>query len=180
VVDAKPIANSAHSATLAFNGGDSVGLDLGPAADKGAKLVRGQVRILAAMINGKPELIGMKPISRRYHEKASYHTLAGGHVHFAFVGYIPGGKVSIVRNADGKGYVALLAVPRKFLAIPLKPGAALGADVEVNYSGYTNEGLQVVSRNYLFSPENSFTTMIDDIPTESRLNPQWWGKAVVK
>ena len=54
------------------------------------------------------------------------------------------------------------------------------ADVEVNYSGYTNEGLQVVSRNYLFSPENSFTTMIDDIPTESRLNPQWWGKAVVK
>ena len=180
VVDAKAIANSAHSATLAFNGGDSVGLDLGPAAAKGAKPVRGQVRILAAMINGKPELIGMKPISRRFHEKASYFTPAGGHIHFAFVGYIPGGKVNIVRNADGKGYVAMLAVPRKFLAFPLKPGVALGADVEVNYSGYTNEGLQVVSRNYLFSPENSTTTMIDDIPTESRLNPQWWGKAVVK
>ncbi len=180
VVDAKPIANAAHSATLAFNGGDSVGLDLGPAAAKGAKPVLGQVRILAALINGKPELIGMKPLSRRYHEKAGYYTPAGGHINFAFVGYIPGGKVSIVRNADGKGYVAILAVPRKFLALPLKPGVAIRADIEVNYSGYTNEGLKVVSRNYLFSPENGTTTMIDDIPTEARLNPQWWGKAVVK
>ncbi len=180
VVDGKPVTNAAHSPRLAFNGGDSVGLDLGPATAKGAKLVRGEVRILAALINGKPELIGMKPISRRYHAKASYYTPSGGHVNFAFVGYIPGGKVSIVRNANGQGYVALLAVPRKFLGLPLKAGTKLRMDLEVNYSGYTNEGLQVVSRNYLYSPQNSITTMVDDIPTESRLNPQWWGQAVVK
>ena len=180
VVDDKPIANAAHSAKIAFHGGDTVGLDLGPASAAGGKLVRGDVRILAAMIKGKPELIGMKPISRRFPAKASYYTPSGGHVHFDFVGYIPGGKVSIVRNADGKGYVATFAVPRKFLALPLKSGAAIRADIEVNYSGYTDRGLQVISRNYLFSPQNGITTMIDDIPTEAKLNPQWWGQAVVK
>ncbi|NNM88086.1 MAG: hypothetical protein HKL95_06170 [Phycisphaerae bacterium] len=180
VVDAKPIANAAHSAKIAFHGGDTVGLDLGPASAKGARLVRGDVRILAALINGKPELIGMKPISQRYHAKASYYTPSGGHVHFAFVGYIPGGKVNIVRDANGKGYVATLAVPRKFLALSLKTGATLRMDVEVNYSGYTDRGLQVLSRNYLFSPNNGTTTMIDDIPTEAKLNPQWWGQATVK
>ncbi len=178
VWDARPPVNAAHSARLAFNGGDSVGVDLGPLVKNPPKPVRGQVRILAAMIGGKPQLVAYKPLSRRFHQPVSYFTPAGGHVRFAFAGLVPGGLVR--EKPWAHGYVMTLAVPRSFLSVPLRAGSRLAMDAEVNFSGYTNEGLQVVSRNYLFSPENGVTTMIDDIPTEARLNPQWWGQAVVK
>ncbi len=178
VWDARPPVNAAHSARLAFNGGDSVGLDLGPRVKNQRGPVRGDVRILAAMIGGQPRLIAYKPFSRRFHQPANYFTPAGGHVHFDFAGFMPGGKV--VEKSWAHGYIMTLALPRSFLATPLFAGTRLAMDLEVNLSGYTNEGLQVVSRHYLFSPQNGVTTMIDDIPTEARLNPKWWGKARVR
>jgi hypothetical protein len=90
------------------------------------------------------------------------------------------GKVVGLDHVCRSTHSDFLAAPRKFLALPLKSGAAIRADIEVNYSGYTDRGLQVLSRNYLFSPQNSVTTTIDDVPTEARLNPQWWGQATVK
>ncbi len=176
--DARPPVNAAHSARLAFNGGDSVGLDLGPRVKNQREPVRGDVRILAAMIGGQPRLVAYKPFSRRFHQPANYFTPAGGHVHFDFAGFVPGGKV--VEKSWAHGYVMTLALPRSFLATPLFAGTRLAMDLEVNFSGYTNEGLQVVSRHYLFSPQNGVTTMIDDIPTEARLNPRWWGRARVR
>ena len=178
VTDGRPLLNGAHSPRLAFNDGDTVGLDSGPLTNQPNKLVPGDMRILATMINRHPRLIAMVPLSRKLHAPVSYFTPAGGHVNFDFVGYVPGGKVRMQRWAHG--YIMIMAVPRKFLGLPLKAGAKLRMDVEVNYSGYTNEGLQVVSRNYLFSPQNDATSMVSDIPTEARLNPQWWGQAVVK
>ena len=53
-------------------------------------------------------------------------------------------------------------------------------DVEVNFSGYTGQGLQVVWRNYLFSPQNEATGTVSNIPTKARLNSQWWGAAMIK
>ncbi len=43
-----------------------------------------------------------------------------------------------------------------------------------------SRGQQAASRNYLFTPLRSETSMTSDIPTEARLYPQYWGKAVVK
>ena len=173
--------NAAGAAKLLFDGGGSVGLDLGPAGHATAQPVRGDVRILAALVHGKPEMVGWKPISRRFKHPTSYYTPAGGHVHFAFVGVVPGGKAVITGAPRGQqGYVAVLAVPRSFLDLPLKPGGKIAADVEVNGGGYANRGLQLWFRNYLFSPQNGITTMVNDMPTEARLNPQWWGTAVLK
>ena len=44
-------------------------------------------------------------------------------------------------------------------------------DVEVLLSGRKTQGLQVVSRNWLYSGGHSQTTMTDDIPTEAWLYP---------
>ena len=59
-------------------------------------------------------------------------------------------------------------------------GQKIAMDVEVNFSGYTGEGLQVVWRNYLFSPQNEATGTVSNIPTKARLNSQWWGAAMIK
>ena len=143
-----------------------------------SQLVRGDVRILAAMIEGKPRLVAYKPLSQHLHQPESYFTPSGGHVKFAFAGFVPGGLVQ--EKPWVHGYVMTFAVPRSFLVVPLRTGSRLAMDVEVNFSGYTNQGLQVLLRNYLFSPQNGTTTLIDDMPTEARLNPQEWGQAMVK
>ncbi len=170
--------NGAHSPRLVFNDGDSVGVDLGPWVKRPAGPVLGDMRILAAMIDGKPRLVAMVPLSRNLHAPASYFTPAGGHVDFAFVGYVPGGRV--YKQPWAHGYMMTLAVPRRFLGFPLASGRKIAMDVEVNFSGYTNEGLQVVTRNYLFSPQNDADNTVSDLPTEAKLHPQWWGVGEVK
>ncbi len=170
--------NGAHSPRLVFNDGDSVGVDLGPWLKQPHGPVLGDMRILAALVNGKPRLVAMVPLSRKLHAPANYFTPAGGHVDFAFVGYVPGGQV--YKQPWAHGYIMTLAVPRRFLRVPLTAGHKVAMDVEVNFSGYTNEGLQVVTRNYLFSPQNDADNTVSDIPTEAKLHPQWWGVGEIK
>jgi len=83
-------------------------------------------------------------------------------------------------DADGKGYSAQLTIPRDFLELPLTAGTPLKGDLEVLLSGNAARGLQAVSRNWLNSGGHVETTMIDDVPTESWLYPQFWGDVSVK
>ena len=96
------------------------------------------------------------------------------------MGDIPGGKAELTADADGKGYTALLTVPRGFLEFAIAPGTPLKGDVEVLLSGIKSQGLQSASRNWLCSGGQSQTTMVDDIPTEAWLYPQFWGDITVK
>ncbi len=177
VADDTPLQNSADGVNMAFKGGDAVGIDLGPDRDESAPGA-GDVRILAAMVGGKPRLIAMKPSTSGAKAPQEYYTPAGGTKRFDFVGEIPGGKVSLVADPDGKGYTATFAVPLTFLDFPLTP--TLRGDVEVLLSGQGARGLQTTSRNWYFTPLTASTTMVDDVPTESWLYPQYWGKVSVK
>jgi hypothetical protein len=71
-------------------------------------------------------------------------------------------------------------VPLPFLEFPLAPGASLKGDVEVRLSGAGQRGLQAMSRNYLFTPSKPETSMTDDVPTEARMYPEYWGPVEVK
>lgn len=93
---------------------------------------------------------------------------------------VPGGKAEFVVDADGKGYTASFSVPRAFLEFDLKAGTTLRGDVEVRLSGTGPRGLQATSRNYLFTPLLSETSMTDDVPTEARIYPQFFGAVEVK
>lgn len=177
VADASPAANSADGPLMAFKGGDAAGFVLGAPSAKGAT---SQIRVLAAMVQGKPRVIAWKPVTALAKSPQDYSTPSGGTAHFEFAGEVPGGSATLTPDADGRGYTALIAVPRSFLEIPLIPGGTLAADVEVLLSGAGPRGMQAVSRNYLFSPRRNETTMTDDLPTEARLYPQFWGTATVK
>jgi hypothetical protein len=176
VADATPLQNGADDPALAFKGGDSVGIDLGPMP--GGKVPgTGDIRLLAAMIGGKPQLIAMKPVSK---DKAprEYISPVGRH-RFDFAAPVPDGYVALTPDADGKGYTAEFSVPRAFLDFSLSPTTPLHGDIEVLLSGTGMRGLQAVSRNWLFS-SGSQATMTDDIPTESWLYPALWGSVTVK
>jgi hypothetical protein len=179
VADDTPLQNGGDDPKVVFKNGDVIGLDLGPAGDR-SKPILGDLRILAARMKGQDRLMAMKPLSAQPKNPQSYSTPATGTKPFDFVGDIPGGKVVLTIDPDHKGYTALLTVPRSFLEFPIAAGTPLKGDVEVLLSGYKSQGLQAVSRNWLFSGGHSQTTMTDDIPTEAWLYPQFWGDVTVK
>jgi len=179
VVDDTPLQNAADRVNTAFKGGDTAGIVLGPAAPHEQPGL-GDTRLMAAMIGGRPHLIAMQAVTNGAKNPEDYYTPSSGHARFGFVGDVPGGRVTLTPDADGKGYTAAFAVPRAFLSLPLTPGTVLAADVEVRLSGQGQQGPQTASRNYLFTPLRSETSMTSDIPTESRLYPQGWGRAQVR
>jgi len=180
VADPTPLQNSADNINTAFHGGDAVGLYLGSVLRNGEAPILGDIHILAANVGGKPRLIAMKPMTGLTTHPEQYVTPGGGKTNFSFVGEIPGGKVTLVPDIDGQGYTAMFAVPRTFVELTLTPGTGLCGDAEVLLSGQADRGLQTVSRHYLFTPLNAKTNMIDDVPTEARLYPQYWGEAQIK
>ncbi|MGB8355510.1 MAG: hypothetical protein WCD79_16550 [Chthoniobacteraceae bacterium] len=179
VVDDTPLQNGGNDPNVVFKSGDVVGLDLGPAGDRN-KPALGDVRILAAKMQGQSRLIGMKAVSKLAKQPQQYMTPASGTKTLDFVGDISGGRVVLTADADNKGYTALMTVPRSFVEFPITPGATIKGDVEVLLSGIKTQGLQAVSRNWLYSGGHSETTMTDDIPTEAWLYPQYWGEVQIK
>ena len=178
VFDATPLQNVADTVATAFKGGDTAGIVLGPA--KHDQPGAGDVRIMAAQIGGQPRLIAMKAVTAGAKQPENYTTPAASTAHFDYVGQVPGGRVVLTPDADGKGYTAQFAVPLSFLEFRLVPGETLAGDVEVRLSGNGQRGVQATSRDYLFTPQTGATSMTDDLSVESRLNPQFWSTVEVK
>ena len=180
VIDNTPLENSADGANLLFKGGDCVGLDLGLVRKPNDKPILGDVRFLAAKVGGRPMLVAMKPFTGLTKKPEIYVTPAAGERKFEFVGEVPGGTVVFSVDPDGAGYTALLSIPRSFIEVPLTSGGLIAAEFEVLLSGQGARGLQVTSRNYLFTPDSAATSMTDDVPTEASLYPGNWGTAQMK
>ena len=77
VVDGTPLQNGGDDPNVIFKSGDVVGLDLGPLGVR-SKPVLGDLRILAARMQGQNRLIAMKPLSAQVKKPQSYYTQASG------------------------------------------------------------------------------------------------------
>ena len=174
----RPFVNQADDPALVFKQGDAVGLYFGPAAKHNTPGAD-DVRLLGTVFRGKPAVIGMFAESK-LKQPYEYFTTAGGRWKFDFVGVIPGAQAKFQQQPEG--YVLELAIPRSALpGYELKPGAKLGFEAEVLLSGNGVRGLQAISRNHLFTPRSAGQAkMVDDIPSEARLYPQYWGSVTVK
>lgn len=174
----RPFVNGADDPAMVFKQGDAVGLYLGPKA--GHKVPTDHdIRILGTVFQGKPAVIGMLPKSELKHPY-EYFTTSGGRWKFDFVGILPGAEARFTPISDG--YVMELAVPKKYLkGCELAPGGTLGLEAEVLVAGQGVRGLQVISRNHLFTPRSaSQAKMVDDIPSEARSYPEYWGRTTIK
>jgi hypothetical protein len=81
---------------------------------------------------------------------------------------LPDAQVAIART--DKGYTLEAAVPLKALGFAPKPGLLTRGDVGVIFSD--PGGSRNVLRAYYANKE---TAIVNDIPTEARLEPQKWG-----
>ena len=181
VADDTPLVNVAETGNAVFKGGDAVGFELGPAAKlaeiperKPSARKVGFTRILAARLGGRDRVVAFKPFTDGPKKPQSYATPAGGLSAFEYCGDVPGATVSFAVDADGRGYTAEISVPKDFLELDFD--GEVWYDVEALFSGEGGRGLQTLRREYLFNPETSATTMVDDVPTESRLRPVGWKK----
>ncbi|MGE9291408.1 MAG: hypothetical protein ACQKBT_10490, partial [Puniceicoccales bacterium] len=177
VEDESPLENGATANKLVFKGGDSAGFVLGPQRES-IEPGLGDIRIMAARIQGEDRVVAMKSVSEKSSRFEVYETPAAGRWEFDFVGEVPEAEVTLVET--DRGSVALFSVPRSFLEFDLSSGEPLRGDVEIRRSGIGHRGLQTTRRSYLFAPSTSETTMVDDIPTEARLYPQYWGEVIVE
>jgi len=178
VENGAPFRNGSQQADLAFKGGDAVGLRLGPDTEETGNQP-GDIRLLATVLEGKPTLIAYKPFTGLEPKApAEYFTPAAGKEIFEYAAAVPGGEVTF--EAREGGYRMEFRLPLAFLELPLTPGSELRAEAEVLLSGQGARGLQTMSRNHLFSPTSSATSMTDDVVTEARLHRRYWGRARVE
>ena len=71
----------------------------------------------------------------------------------------------------------MVTIPLDLIGLTLKPGQSLPMDVGVLYGNAP--GTQVSARSYWTN--NSFSANVtNDVPNESRLEPQEWGSAVIE
>jgi hypothetical protein len=179
VKDPTPLVNAATEANAVFKGGDAVGFEIGPATTPATIPERrptgrpiGFTRVLAARMDGKDRVIAFKPFTDGEKRPQTYATPAGGTSDFEFVGDIPGATATFTLDADGAGYTAEIAVPWPFFE--LDAAKPVYGDAEALLSGDGGRGLQTVEKAYLHTPDSSATTMVDDVPTETRLHPAGW------
>ncbi|MCL6103660.1 MAG: hypothetical protein M1292_14440, partial [Bacteroidetes bacterium] len=159
VIDASPMENKADQAQLFFKGGDIAGILLGTGREPDSS-DQGDIRIAAVMMQGIPKLMAMKYKTSGKKAPFEYYTPAGGRVVFEYVGEVTGSHLKMEKTPNG--YVATFAVPLSFLEFDLMNGTNLRGDIDLRYSGNGQRGVQAVSRNYLFTPDNTQTTMTDD------------------
>lgn len=166
VTDKNDFVNRADDPAMAFKLGDSAGVYLGD-----------NVRLIATVLQGKPEVIALlknSDLSAPY----EYFTTAGGRHRYAFAAVLPGSRAKFVKTVDG--YTMEFAAPLKYLPA-LESGKTVNFEAEVLLSGNGVRGLQAISRNHLFTPRSAGQAkMVDDIPSEARSYPEYQKPAAVE
>jgi hypothetical protein len=167
VEDGSPMMNAAHDPALLFHGGDTCEVML---AAGGA----GDVRLLFSVLDGRPVAVlfqrhlgpGQAPAPRRFQSPT-------GAEDFQRVEALAGAAVTVQRRAGG--YRLEARVP--LAAIPFAPGPprVVHGDVGVLFSDAS--GTVTARRAYYYNAE---TSVVNDLPTEARLQPGQWGPIAVE
>ncbi len=170
VRDDSPMKNAGKDAALLFKSGDAcdVMLALDPKADpKRTHPASGDVRLLFSVLEDKPVCVLYAPLAGKAERKPRTFSSPTGSEEFECVLVVEDAKVSVSRT-DG-GYRLEASVPWAALGGPPGPGALLRGDVGVLFSD--PGGSRTVLRAYY---ANRHTAIVNDIPSEARLEPQYW------
>jgi len=176
VLDDSPMLNSGKDFALLFKTGDACDLYLAtdPSADaKRTRPVAGDIRLLFSVMENRPVCVLYEAVMRGGECAMRLFTSPTGAEVFDKVVLLKEARVAIKRTQNG--YVLEAAVPFSALHFSPKPSATYRGDVGVIYSDAG--GSRNVLRACYFNKE---TAIVNDIPTEARLQPQNWGLVVVE
>jgi hypothetical protein len=170
VRDDSPMKNAAKDFAMLFKGGDACDVMLGadPKADpKRARPVAGDVRLLFSVMDDKPVCVLYAPVAGQAEKKPRTFSSPTGNEEFERVVVVEDAKVVVARKEGG--YVLEAGVPLAAVGLVPQPGTLLRGDVGVLFSD--PGGSRTVLRAYY---ANRRTAIVNDIPSEARLEPQRW------
>ena len=165
VTDASPMKNGSTVFQELLKGGDAIGICFGADGTP-------PQRIMCAMLNGKPEVLAMRPQWPDKAHPCTCFTQAAGKVPMDSAWHLPEARLA-VKTAQG-GCTAEIAIPAEPLALKLSPGLMLSFDVQVILSDPA--GSLNASTAWWHSTGNGPMCTVD-IATEARLYPDAWGSA---
>jgi hypothetical protein len=178
VISPTKLVNAIGQPKQLFAGGNC--LDLQIATDPGAdedreKPAPGDIRLLVTRQKGQPVAVLYRPEVEDFTGKPVTYTSP--------VRELQVDRVTRVKNVDldyeetSTGYNAVLRVPLDGIGLTLRPGTLLRMDVGVIFG---NEGgNEAVDRAY-WANNSADANVIDDLPTEARLQPGKWGEIIVE
>ncbi|MCM8785769.1 MAG: hypothetical protein NC827_04285 [Candidatus Omnitrophica bacterium] len=172
------LTNSINDYKIIFKGGNLIDIQIG--TDKNAPKDRerptyGDLRILVTRQEDKPVAVIYRPKVKDFKGTPIVLSSPTGKEEFDIIEKIE--DIKIEYKKTNYGFTATVSIPLKLLGLELKQGEEILMDVGYIFGNIN--GSQVSLRSYWSN--NSFAAnVIYDIPTESRLEPKYWGKAIVE
>ena len=176
VADASPMRNQGGDWSMLFKTGDAcdVMLAADPAADPQRKApAPGDIRLLFSVLQDKPVCVLYDSKVRADEKAPKTYTSPTGQETFERVTVLDVAQVVIQRT--DKGYVLEATVPLTAIGFSPKPGVKTKADLGVLFSN--DGGGRTVRRAYV---ANQDTLIVEDVPSEARLQPANWAALVVE
>lgn len=172
------LTNSMPEKNILFRGGNC--LDIQIATDPEANPDReepapGDLRLLVTRQDGKPFAVMYRPEVKGFNGEPIVLDSPTGQESFDSVEVVKNVGLDYSRTDDG--FTATVTVPLDLIGLKLQPGATVTMDL--GYVFGNSKGSRASARAYLNN--NSFSANVtDDIPNESRLEPDQWATATVK
>jgi hypothetical protein len=161
------LVNAVTDPQLVFKGGNCLDLQF--------QTPTGPVRWLITRQNGKPFAVSYRPKVPGFTGEPITLISPTGQESFDEIRVVA--PVAFEYQPTATGFQAEVTLSAAALGLELKRGARLTLDFGYLYGNAP--GTQVAARSYLFN--NSFSAnVVNDIPNESRLEPQFWGTAVLE
>jgi hypothetical protein len=133
----------------------------------------GDTRLLFSVLADQPVCVLFEPVLRQGERSPRMLSSPVSAEPFDRVLRLKEAQVAVTRTADG--YTLEAAVPLRDLGLAPKPGMALRGDLGVIFSDPGG------SRNVLrVDYANKDTAIVNDIPSEARLEPAKWGQVRVE
>lgn len=175
VADDSPFVNNGTDWQYLFKTGDLVDLILGAdsLADPKRKAGKGDMRLLFAPFQGKPTVVLNQKVADGGPAAALKFTSPTGFEDYERVAILTDAKVAVKTTPDG--YTLEAAIP--LASIGFAPAHNRGYPIDFGILYGDPEGSRTIMRAYW---ANKNSSIIGDIPTESRINPEFLGKALVE
>ena len=178
VTSPHPLTNSISDPTTMFTGGNC--LDIQMATDPNAREDReepapGDLRLLITRQNGKTKAVLFEPEVDGFDGEPIKLESPVDEETFDRITLVHG--VTLDYEPAEDGFRATVTIPLDIL--DWKPVSGQGVKMDLGYVFGDDSGRNALARTY-WSNNGFEANIVDDIPDESRLNPEFWGTAVVE
>ncbi len=175
VADDSPFVNNGADWQYLFKTGDLTDIILctDPAADPKRKAGKGDLRLLFAPYQGKPVVVLNQKVADGGSAAPLKFTSPGQFEDYERVALLTDAQIAVKTTPDG--YTLEAAVPLATIGFKPERGKSYAIDFGILYGD--PGGAKTILRSYWANPN---TSIIGDVPTESRIVPENLGKATVE